>query len=378
MKFVLSLILLLSVDVMAKPNFISMEMIETVTEDHATLRGVRWANPGKQRVLLVHGFSENTTIFQDLATRLHGMGYDVFAFNYRGHGNDNFRSLVQGQDTKKQTKSGVYSFDRIVTHDVPAMIDYVYNGKPIVTIGHSLGGSALRFFLSGIRDYGDGLVYTQDPKKLNKYITKIKTLINLGSPTSFQKSDLRFKAWTKLPEYLTNWALNPTTRKYLGEYLFAGLINMDNVRDSDRLFTDGFSLIPIDIIQDVQRWSDTVYSSRSGIQYEGLKVPSSVPFFQVVGGADNLVPLEEVVREQNEYKVTENPKIIVMRNFGHIDMTYDQPSAEILTPALDIIIKKKSIESLKQNKKFRVIEINSRFASRWTSQLTSLKCNQIF
>jgi len=169
---------------------------------------------------------------------------------------------------------------------------------------------------------------------------------------------------------MTNWALNPTMRKYLGEYLFAGLINMENVKDSDRLFTHGFSLIPVDIIQDIQRWSNDIYSSRSGIQYEGLRVPKSIPFFQVVGGVDNLVPLEEVLREQKQYQFTEKPKVIVMKNFGHIDMTYDQPSAELLAPILEVIIKKKSFETLKKNKKLRIIEAKSR--------LTNLNCSQLF
>ncbi len=358
------LVFFMAFNIQANP--IVIQNIETVTRDNATLKGVRWANEGKPRILLVHGFSENTTVFQDLAVKLHEMGYDVFAFNFRGHGNEAQRSLVKGKNPNQETKIGTYSFDRVITQDIPAMIDYVYDGKPIVTLGHSLGGSALRFFLSGVRDYGKGATL-ESSKKLQEYTLKVQTLINLGSPTSFQISDLRFKAWKKLPTSLTNLALNPVMRKYLGQYIFSGLVNMDNIRDSERLFSEGFSIIPVDIIHDVRRWSDTIYSSRTGIQYEGLPLASGTNFFQVLGGTDNLVPLEEALREHKEYRITNNPKLIVMKNFGHVDLAYDQPSAKLLSSIVDTIVKKNNVENLK-NKNIRVIELKVKI----------LSCNHLF
>ena len=334
---------------LAKESNISTESIETVTQDNAVLKGTRWVNEGKPRILLVHGFSENTNIFFDLALSLQKAGYDVFAFNFRGHGNDHERSLVEGAKPKANHKNGAYGFDRVITQDMPAMIDFVYDGKPIVVLGHSLGGASLRLFLSGVRDYGEGLYLTRDDRKLDKYLSKVKSLINVGTPTSFQKSDFRYRIWTKLPDSLTNLMLQPIMRKYLGEYVFSGLINMENIKNQDRLFAEGFSLIPADLIQDVQRWAVEKFQSRTyfsddRVQYEGLKVPEKLKFFQIVGSKDHLVPPKEIINEHEEYRITEKPQVVLMKSFGHIDLVYDQKSAKILTPMIDEIYKSERIE----------------------------------
>lgn len=351
--------------------------VEAETLDHAQLKGVRFPNEGGQRVLLIHGFSENTNVFNDFALNLYKQGYDVFAFNFRGHGNDEQRSLVRGQKASQETKTGAYGFDRVITQDIPTMIDFVYDGKPIMVIGHSLGGAASRLFLSGVRDYGDGVHLTKDSRKLNKYLNKVKSLTAIGSPTSFQKADFRFKLWTKLPDSLTNLMLQPAMRKYLGEYIFASLTNLDNIKNpkdpkaTERLFTEAFSLIGSDLISDVQRWSENVFSSRTGVQYEGLSVPQGLKFYQIAGGEDKLVPLDEILREHSEFKITSTPELLLFKNFSHIDLVAGRKSARMLGQLVPYIEAGKSFNAVKSGNEIKPIQINTR-SQRSCAKLFSL------
>lgn len=357
------LILLLFLALPAFAFSIHVENIETVTTDGARLKGVRWVNEGGQRILLIHGFSENTNVFNDIAKELNELGYDVYAFNLRGHGNDNQRSKVRGYSSHIETKNGIYSFDQVVSRDVPAMIDFVYDGSPIVVLGHSLGGSAARYFLNGVRDYGDGLHQTSDSRKLNKYLSKVKNLINVGSPTSFQKSDFRFKIWKKLPESLTNLMLTPLMRRYLGEYVFSGLVETDNIEDKEKLFSEGFSVISPDFIQDVQRWGHGKYESRNGTAYEGQKISPDLNFFQVLGSADQLVTLKEILSEQDKFEITKKSQIVVLKNFGHIDLIYGQKSSNLLAPIVSEVIENESLKGVKSTDKVKVIEAKPRSCS---------------
>lgn len=355
MKILIALCFIFSQNLSAKGPLENIEVIQTETEDGATLKGIRLINKDQEKVLLVHGFSENYNVFETLAQKLHSMGYDVYAFNMRGHGNDDQKSKVRGYQSSSETNIGIFGFDHIVARDVPAMIDFVYDGKPILVLGHSLGGSAARAFLNGIRDYGDGIHQTQDSRKLNKYLKKVKTLINVGSPTSFQISDFRFKIWTKLPERLTNFMLTPIMRKYLGEYIFSGLIEKDNIENTEKLFTKGFSVIPPDLIQDVQRWSEEGFESRNGASYEGQKISTELSMLQIVGGKDQLVPLSEVLREHEKNHITESPQIVVMKNFDHIDLVYGKKSSSILEPLISFFLENKSLSGLKKSNELKVV-----------------------
>jgi pimeloyl-ACP methyl ester carboxylesterase len=342
----------------SKEKAIVTESIETQTKDGVELQGVRWVNEGQKRILLIHGFSENLNVFRDLAKNLYLQGYDVYAFNSRGHGNDDQRSHVEEE---------ISSFDHLVTQDIPAMIDFIYDGEPIEILGHSLGGSAARYFLNGIRNNGKGLYQSKSQAKINKYLNKVKNLITVGSPTSFQKSDFRFQIWTKLPASVTPFMLKSVMRKYLGEYIFSGLIEMKNIDNPNGIFVDSFSVVSEDLVSDIHRWSEGQFESRNGTLYESQKVLPELNFYQIVGGLDQLVPLEEILNEHEKYNITENPQILVMKDFGHIDLVYGKKSSSLLGSIINEISTHGSLESLKNSRKIKIVPFTR-----------NLSCNNLF
>ena len=119
------------------PNFPSNRItrkLEIQTSDGLILRGWQMAaktDPAKGNVIIVHGFKDYSERYLDFANQLSKNGYQVFAYDQRGHG--------------RSEGDKVYfpNFD-VVTDDLDLAIKKFKtfdNQKPWIVLGHSIGGS---------------------------------------------------------------------------------------------------------------------------------------------------------------------------------------------------------------------------------------------
>lgn len=119
------------------PNFPSNRItrkLEIMTADELILRGWQMASklePAKGNVVIVHGFKDYSERYLDFANELSKNGYQVFAYDQRGHG--------------RSEGDKVYfpSFD-IVTNDLDLALKTFKrfdNHRPWIVLGHSIGGS---------------------------------------------------------------------------------------------------------------------------------------------------------------------------------------------------------------------------------------------
>jgi alpha-beta hydrolase superfamily lysophospholipase len=99
----------------------------------AELRGLFWPVPNPRAVVAVaHGINEHVGRYEHVATTLNDAGYSVIGVDHRGHG----RSGAAGKRT-----SNIRRFDTFVD-DYIALIDRLRgeNERPVVALGHSMGG----------------------------------------------------------------------------------------------------------------------------------------------------------------------------------------------------------------------------------------------
>ena len=112
------------------------------------LRRLPSAAASRAVVVLVHGLGEHAGRYQALAERLHGWGFAVWAHDHHGHGESS------------GARGGLPSELRLVD-DLALIIDDARRenpGRPLVLLGHSLGGLvAASLVARGVRPV-DGLV----------------------------------------------------------------------------------------------------------------------------------------------------------------------------------------------------------------------------
>ncbi len=97
----------------------------------------RWSPTNPRYVaLLAHGYGEHAGRYERVATRLVAEGADVYAPDFQGHGrSEGERARFESVDDLADELASVYEAAR-----------RAHPGKPVVLIGHSLGGlTATRF-----------------------------------------------------------------------------------------------------------------------------------------------------------------------------------------------------------------------------------------
>ncbi|MCO5101393.1 MAG: lysophospholipase [Burkholderiaceae bacterium] len=111
------------------------EAIELVRSDRTVLRGLRWRCRGGARAVVVHGLGEHAARQRNVAEFLAGRGFDVVAFDHRGHGrSDGARGALRRSED--------------LVDDLAAIVDSTASA-PILLVGHSMGGLvALRHALA--------------------------------------------------------------------------------------------------------------------------------------------------------------------------------------------------------------------------------------
>ncbi len=105
---------------------IATESIELARPDRTVLRGLRWRRPGGTRAVVVHGLGEHAGRQRNVAEFLARRGFDVIAFDHRGHGrSDGARGALRASDD--------------LVEDLAAIVDSS-TSAPILLVGHSMGG----------------------------------------------------------------------------------------------------------------------------------------------------------------------------------------------------------------------------------------------
>jgi alpha-beta hydrolase superfamily lysophospholipase len=117
-----------------------------VTRDGVSLMTRHWrANASSSPVgvaCLVHGLGEHSGRYEKIARHLNGLGWDVVAYDQRGHGRS-------GGD------HGVLNREDDFLHDLSAVIDTVrdcHANLPLALVGHSLGGLIVARFVAALCD----------------------------------------------------------------------------------------------------------------------------------------------------------------------------------------------------------------------------------
>lgn len=102
------------------------ERIELARPDRTVLRGLRWRRPGGARAVVAHGLGEHAGRQRNVAGFLAQRGFDVVAFDHRGHGrSDGARGALRRRDD--------------LVDDLAAIVDST-SSAPILLVGHSMGG----------------------------------------------------------------------------------------------------------------------------------------------------------------------------------------------------------------------------------------------
>ncbi len=344
--------------------FAGLDEISTVTDDGVELKGVHLPNKGGEPVLLIHGFMENTRFWREAAYLLYNQGFDVYLFNMRGHGNGDQKSVpLEGVNTRM-------GFDEIVSHDIPAMIDYVYKSvgrRKINLIGHSMGTMSSRLTMSGVTKKDGNMIISDEMKKWAR--TRVKGVIAFASPSNFAKSDFKLKSFFRLgPDALLEvkrylltkifkqkeavrdraprgiFAFTAKLRSMytdgllrfgLTPYLLRSVIDVDNLSKDElelaRLVDKGISIPHQDLFNDADRWiQSNVYGSRDGnVLYKNLAIPTKLPYVFVGAGKDRLAHPDEIIDDYLSQGNRKNMTYIHLQDFSHMDAVTGLKGGEV-------------------------------------------------
>ncbi len=117
------------------PRFVAPDAVawSTTTEDGLTLRGWYFPTETHRRlVVLVHGLWEGWDVLAGQARDLHHRGYDVLAFDLRGHGQSDPARLTMGRSERRDLRAAQEWARR-----------QGFTPDRIGWVGYSLGGATL-------------------------------------------------------------------------------------------------------------------------------------------------------------------------------------------------------------------------------------------
>ncbi len=349
----------------------TVKRVSVLTQDKVCLKGIRLANDGAKPLLLIHGFMENLTIFNQVAQNLHKKGYDVYLFNMRGHGNNTTRSYP----TLNHTLMG---FDEIVAFDIPAMLRHIskQSKQKITILGHSMGTMSSRLTISGLtKKVDDDDLYIS--QKMKEYaIQNVEGVIALTSPSSFKNSNDIVRNFFKLDKQriknirqtllnilfyqrdvtsqnhsvfwrfinrYTNWITEKIVRYGVPRYFIDTLFKIENFDFSkfelSTLIHDSIS-VPYDLLyEDASRWSlNNNYASRGGnVLFENLEIPEQVPFYFIGVSEDGLANITDIRNDYNSQPSHPNMAMISIKGFGHMDIIATAKGRNIVTRIINNI-----------------------------------------
>jgi len=354
--------------------------------DSTILHGVRYANPGKPRILLQHGFMENTRSWKAAGEALHELGYDVFMVNFRGHGNGTHRSknFNAPEVNSKGQKINRYRFEYIAAYDVPAIVDHVYrvDGKimPVTYIGHSMGGMAMNVAAAGIIEVNNKMMenetihFKQNPESGIELAKKLKGVMTFGTPTRFENDYWVFKLAgisnelnlnpEKMSNVLKTFIGGPSpfrsdsmrpflglkkklienfgpivTERVLG---LAGIINPRNFpgREYADFVDKAISPVEKETLESAIHWALSGYKSLSNkINFAALEHPEFLKWIAVTSPHDKLAIPAHVAEDLAKLKNSSNTLFIEISkklNLHHVDLTAAKKAVDVIVPLMAI------------------------------------------
>lgn len=332
----------------------------TVDSRNVTLRGVRYANPGKPPIVLYHGLVENSRIWREIGSRLHEMGYDVWMPNFRGHGRGKHRSTV------KNYVKGLYSFEHMVTDDVPLVIEHVFvkTGQAPHLAGHSMGGMAIKEYAAGVHRTEHGTLAASDALARARARGRIKSLAFLGSPPHMRNlpqttraAGLAAKQVTKSlradvpmvgleraptepdPTGLLPWVRNKALSAVdpvLPYVIPQGVLDARNLTRAElaALREKGVSSPHTDILDDFAYWTKSKsFVARDGYSWEGRKRIYARSLY-VAGEHDSLARASDMAAEARLLPSEAEPRLVTVIETSHVDLISGKHGSDRVSPVL--------------------------------------------
>ncbi|HCX65834.1 MAG TPA: alpha/beta hydrolase [Eubacteriaceae bacterium] len=162
--------------------------------DNLTMAYYHWpSEQNKGAFLILHGMAEHALRYEDFADYLVERGYDVYAFDYRGHG-ANQHDGVLGLLAKEK---GWWK----TLEDIKLMLDIAFEEHECVhLLGHSMGSLLARSYI------------------IKYYDLRIKKVFFIGTTTG--QNPLVLKAGKLLSKILANHPTKPS--KVMNDLIFGG------------------------------------------------------------------------------------------------------------------------------------------------------------
>jgi pimeloyl-ACP methyl ester carboxylesterase len=298
----------------------------TLRAGGAEIKGYRFLNAqgvpntGKA-ILFTHGLHSNLHEFEPLIEEKMKLGYDCYAFNFRGHGNADEKSIVTDYH------EGDYGFEKMAEEDFPAIVKAVreMNGGKIVIIGHSMGGmvprASMALGLVGPNEI-DSMVLIGSPPHFRSKITAlpfgvekllVRRILSGSGQEPFSIVD-EFHDFEKTMDmiYLVNplyWLMKAglDTQWTLLKDIFY-MLGIHDSRWSDRSRTES---IPKDIMRSFVRYQEHY-------PYEDMQI--AVPTLYIVGDKDVLVKAKDVVETAQIQSKEAGYWFVTLKGVGHISL----------------------------------------------------------
>lgn len=332
------------------------------TDVHATMQGIRYANPGGVPIILFHGLSNNTRVWREMARALHARGYDVWMFNFRSHGQGSHVSAPE------ERRRGRGQFRYIVTEDIPTAVDYVFEqtGQRAVLMGHSTGGMAITQYERGVVDNHRGGLRI-DPRVREERARRVRAIIPNSAPVDFETpgADLRFLATLGLASqgYFPRrfrlpfgWGRAPTEpdprgfRHMLGQLFVRGaqpvalplvprgVMDLRNFtrEEVQALIDKGFSdAIGTELLLNFGHWIDSGRYEDPVSHFSFIHSDAPlVPRLDLAGELDSLAPVDNIRKGMRRLPADANTRMVVFSGRGHMDMASGESAAEQIVPVI--------------------------------------------
>ncbi|MBU1670853.1 MAG: alpha/beta fold hydrolase [Actinobacteria bacterium] len=344
------------------------ETVEIQTADGVTLRCRRYRKPGARAVVCGHGLASSAYAFDlplygfNIARVLYGLGYEVWLVNFRGAGHPPWRSDDGGWGG---------AGDELGVFDLPAVIEHVYRetGRPVFYTGHSFGGMSIYVYLQGAAmEPGDPeRKVHRDPAEARRRNRMVAGALTVGSmsvlvddprPPLLERIS-RFPRVRRVLKRFEDWLIRRAFRKpglAIGRMsrrlgfrhpLLAGLVMSSPFLDlymvSRNMGFEACRLFGIWAGGDVavREVAQTVRDIRTG-EFSSYAPEGHEPFDYGAGMGEITTPLvaaagtEDFIRPLHvkggviDRISSERKRFIEMKGYGHVDMLYHLPYAEIM------------------------------------------------
>lgn len=119
---------------LTSPEAALVETVDFPARDGLRLSGVFLSVPkASGTVIVCHGVGANHADIKELFLRLNGVGFQILAFDFRGHGNSGGHTITYGMQERNDVL-GAYDYC-LTRNDIAA--------KPLFALGVSMGGASL-------------------------------------------------------------------------------------------------------------------------------------------------------------------------------------------------------------------------------------------